>query len=78
VVDEATRHLFQLHDALGGMTLQDVILEIRRRLLEEGKDLVVLVEDFAALTGIQETLLKVLIQEGVREGVTPLVGERRR
>ncbi|TAK84803.1 MAG: hypothetical protein EPO20_13250 [Betaproteobacteria bacterium] len=69
VVDEATRHLFQLHDALGGMTLQDVILEIRRLLLEEGKDLVVLVEDFAALTGIQETLLKVLIQEGVREGV---------
>lgn len=69
VVDEATRHLFQLHDALGGMTLQDVILEIRRLLLEEGKDLIVLVEDFAALTGIQETLLKVLIQEGVREGV---------
>jgi hypothetical protein len=69
VVDEATRHLFQLHDALGGMTLQDVILEIRRLLLEERKDLIVLVEDFAALTGIQETLLKVLIQEGVREGV---------
>lgn len=69
VVDGATRHLFQLHDALGGMTLQDVILEIRRLLLEEGKDLVVLVEDFAALTGIQDTLLKVLIQEGVREGV---------
>lgn len=68
VVDQATRQLFHLNEALGGMTLQDVILEIRRLLLDEEKDLVVLVEDFAALTGIQETLLKVLIQEGVRDG----------
>ncbi len=70
VVDQATRQLFSLHDAIGGMTLQEVILEIRQQLLHEGRDLVLLVEDFAALTGIQETLAKVLIQEGVRDGVT--------
>lgn len=69
VVDEATRQLFRLQDSLGGMTLQEVILEIRRLLLSEGRDLILLVEDFAALTGIQETLANVLIQEGVRDGV---------
>jgi hypothetical protein len=68
VVDEATRRLFKLHDSLGGMTLQEVILEIRRLLLEQNKELILLIEDFAALTGIQETLSKVLIQEGVRDG----------
>lgn len=68
VVDQAMRQLFQLHEAIGGMTLQDVILEIRRLLLAEGRELVILVEDFKALTGIQDTLLHVLIQEGVRDG----------
>lgn len=68
VVDQAMRQLFQLNDAIGGMTLQDVILEIRRLLLAEGRELVILVEDFKALTGIQNTLLNVLIQEGVRDG----------
>lgn len=68
VVDQAMRQLFQLHEAIGGMTLQDVILEIRGLLLAEGRELVILVEDFKALTGIQDTLLHVLIQEGVRDG----------
>lgn len=76
VIDQATREVFQLNEALGGMTLQDVILEIRRLLLRDNKDLVLLVEDFAALTGIQETLLKVLIQEGVRDGVKQIATMR--
>ncbi|MBF0239223.1 MAG: hypothetical protein HQM12_16100 [SAR324 cluster bacterium] len=45
-----------------------MILEIRRLLLEDGKELVLLVEDFRALTGIQETLLMILIQEGIVGG----------
>lgn len=76
VVDQATRQLFSLQGSLGGMTLQDVILEVRRLLLKEGRELVLLVEDFAALTGIQETLAKVLIQEGVRDGVTQIATMR--
>lgn len=68
VVDHATGQLFKLHKQMGGMTLQDVILEIRRLLLKDNRELVILVEDFKALTGIQETLLNVLIQEGVRDG----------
>jgi energy-coupling factor transporter ATP-binding protein EcfA2 len=68
IKDSAIRQSFQLNDSLGGMTLQDVILEIRKLLLKARKELVILVEDFRALTGIQETLLNVLIQEGVRDG----------
>jgi len=68
VVDLAIRRLFKLQESLGGMTLQEVILEIRRLLLKQDRELVILVEDFKALTGIQDTLLNVLIQEGVRDG----------
>lgn len=76
VVDQAIRQLFSLHQSLGGMTLQEVILEIRRRLLAQGRELVVFVEDFKALTGIQDILLKVLIQEGVRDGIQELATMR--
>lgn len=72
LVDQAIRQLFSLHQSLGGMTLQEVILEIRRRLLGQKRELVIFVEDFKALTGIQDTLLKVLIQEGIRDGFQEL------
>jgi hypothetical protein len=72
LADQAIRQLFSLHQSLGGMTLQEVILEIRRRLLGQSRELVIFVEDFKALTGIQDILLKVLIQEGVRDGVQEL------
>ena len=76
VIDQAIRQLFKLHESLGGMTLQEVILEIRRLLLIQNRELVILVEDFKALTGIQDTLLNVLIQEGVRDGVRELATMR--
>ncbi|WP_420995167.1 protein DpdH [Cupriavidus sp. 30B13] len=76
VVDQAIRQLFNLHQSLGGMTLQEVILEIRRLLLQQRRELVIFVEDFKALTGIQDILLKVLIQEGVRDGVMELATMR--
>lgn len=76
IVDQAIRQLFSLHQSLGGMTLQEVILEIRRQLFVQRRELVVFVEDFKALTGIQDTLLKVLIQEGVRDGVQELATMR--
>ena len=67
-VDPAIGNVFKLEQNAGGMTLQDVILAVREVLLSDGKDLVLLVEDFAALAGIQEVLLKVCIQEGERDG----------
>lgn len=70
VVDRATNQLYKLNQSLGGMTLGEVILEIRKLLLKDNRELILLVEDFAALVGIQETLAKVLIQEGATsEGV---------
>ena len=67
-IDPAIGGVFQLQQSTGGMTLQDIILAVRETLLDEGKDLVLLVEDFAALSGIQDVLLKVCIQEGEYEG----------
>lgn len=70
VVDRATNQLYKLNQSLGGMTLGEVILEIRKLLLKDDRELILLVEDFAALVGIQETLAKVLIQEGATsEGI---------
>ncbi len=68
VLDQAIGEVFRLGQALGGMTLQDLILRIRELLFEDGRELVLLIEDFAALSGIQETLLSVCIQEAVRDG----------
>jgi hypothetical protein len=68
VVDTAIGNVFQLQQSTGGMTLQDIILGVRDILFEDGMDLVLLIDDFAALAGIQETLLKVCIYEGEYEG----------
>lgn len=70
VVDQATRQLYQLNESLGGKTLGEVISDIRRILFSEdpNKELIILVEDFAALVGIQDTLAKILIQEGETDG----------
>lgn len=63
VVDEAIQRVFQLDKATGGITLESIILRVRELLLEQGRELVLLVEDFAALSGIQQVLLTVCIQE---------------
>ena len=68
VVDEAIQQVFQLDQATGGVTLQSVILRVRELLLQDGRELVLLVEDFAALSGIQQVLLDVCIHEAEREG----------
>ena len=69
-VDQAIRHLYQLNESLGGKTLGEVIGDIRHLLLVEdpNKELIILVEDFAALVGIQDTLAKILIQHGQTDG----------
>lgn len=68
VVDQAIRQVFGLHQAIGGKTLLDIILRIRELMFKDGRELVLLVEDFAALGGIQEVLLDVCIKEAVYEG----------
>lgn len=68
VVDKAIQNLFRLNQAMGGVTLEDIVNQIRVLLMEEGKELVLLIEDFAALSGIQEVLLSVIIQEAEYDG----------
>lgn len=68
VVDEAIQRVFQLDQATGGTTLDSIFLRVRELLLEQERELVLLVEDFAALSGIQQVLLKVCIQEAERDG----------
>lgn len=68
IVDAAIGNVFQLEQSTGGITLQDIILGVREILLKDDKDLVLLVEDFAALAGIQDVLLKVCVQEGAYDG----------
>jgi len=67
---QATRQLYKLNESLGGKTLGEVIGDIRRLLLAKDphKELIILVEDFAALVGIQDTLAKILIQHGETDG----------
>ena len=68
IVDTAIGNVFQLEQSTGGITLQEIILGVREILLKDDMDLVLLVEDFAALSGIQDVLLKVCVQEGTYAG----------
>ena len=68
VIDEAIQQVFRLDRATGGITLDSIILRVRELLLEQGREMVLLIEDFAALSGIQQVLLNVCIQEAEREG----------
>jgi hypothetical protein len=69
VLDPALRDLFKFSQALGQQTIEDIVDGIRRQLLVDGKELVLLVEDFAALSGIQQPLLNLMIAESDHAGV---------
>ena len=80
IVDTAIGNVFQLEQSTGGITLQDIILGIREILLKDDMDLVLLVEDFAALSGIQDVLLKAVCRKEpatARSGALCVVPHRR-
>lgn len=64
------RAKYQLLD-LGGPSLVDVFLQLRQGLYEEDADseLILLVEDFAVLSGMQGPLLEVMVKEALPDGV---------
>lgn len=64
VIDTATNQLVDL----GGNSLSDLFVRVREQLLREGKELILLVEDFADLVGVQGALLNAMIKEAVRDG----------
>ncbi|MGV1045508.1 protein DpdH [Limnohabitans sp.] len=63
VLDGALRTVFRVTEALQQKSIQDVVDDIRRQLLIDGKELVLLIEDLAALSGIQQPLLDIMIAE---------------
>jgi hypothetical protein len=68
-LDPALRDVFQFSRALGQRTIEEIVDGIRRQLLKDGKELVLLIEDFAALAGIQQPLLNLMIAESDHGGV---------
>jgi hypothetical protein len=67
-LDAALRSVFRFSEALGQRTLAEIVNDIRARLRDDGKEMVLLIEDFAALAGIQETLLSLMIAESDHAG----------
>jgi hypothetical protein len=53
---------------LGGVSLTELFVEIRSNLLDDGRELVLLIEDFAVLAGIQGPLLDVIVRHGIDRG----------
>lgn len=62
-LDEAKQRLLRLDP-----TVSDLFNAVREQLLREQKELVLLIEDFAVLSGIQKQLLQVVIKEAFRDG----------
>lgn len=60
----AIRNLF----GIGGTRLFDVMLSVRRELLNQKLELVLLIEDFTILQGIQRELLDAITEAPTREG----------
>lgn len=61
---------------IGGGRLFDVMMEVRRLLQRRGQELVLLIEDFAILQGIQSDLLDAIIEAPTRDGRRELCGIR--
>ncbi len=66
-LDDAKQRLLRIDP-----TVSDLFEAVRRELLAQRKELVLLVEDFAVLSGVQKQLLQVVIKEAVRDGCSVL------
>lgn len=64
IVDDAIAPLATPADT----SLSDLFYEVRRELLADGRELVLLVEDFAVLAGVQRALLDAILREGQTGG----------
>lgn len=64
IVDDAIAPLATPTDT----SLAELFYEVRRQLLADGRELVLLVEDFAVLAGVQKALLDAIIREGETGG----------
>ena len=53
---------------IGSGRLQSALLNIRREFARQGKEIILLIEDFALIQGIQRDLLDAIIEVGERDG----------
>jgi hypothetical protein len=60
IVDDAIAPLATPQDS----SLAELFYDVRKQLLADGRELVLLVEDFAVLAGVQKALLDAIIREG--------------
>ncbi|WP_156904830.1 protein DpdH [Ferrimonas senticii] len=68
VLGDATRVKFEQMFRYRGGSFQDLFKEIRQYLHQQGRTLVVLVEDMAAISAIEDVLIDSLLEEGIRDG----------
>ncbi len=68
VLGESTRTVFGYLFQFNGGSFQDLFKEIRRSLKKQNRTLVVLVEDMAAISAIEDVLIDSLLEESVRDG----------
>jgi len=59
-----------IDQSLQGRSLIDLFLDLRKALLQDKKELVILIEDFGVLTGMQNAILDAVIQEADIAGET--------
>jgi len=57
-----------MNATVGVGRLQGALLEIRRLFAQQGKEIILLIEDFALIQGVQRDLLEAVIETGVRDG----------
>lgn len=57
---------------IGVGRLQNAMLEVRREIARQGKEIVLLIEDFAVIQGFQRDLLDAVIEVGDRDGSSDL------
>lgn len=68
VLNDSTRAVFQQLFQFNSGSFQDLFKSIRRLLKFENKTLVVLVEDMAAISAIEDVLIDSLLEESIRDG----------
>lgn len=67
VLGESTRTAFRHLFSFNGGSFLDLFKDIRRTLKQQGRTLVVLVEDMAAISAIEDVLIDSLLEEAVRD-----------
>lgn len=66
ILDDAKRRLLEM----GGPSLVEIFIDLRRAIFaaDPNRELILLIEDFAVLSGLQGSILEMVVHEATREG----------